>query len=69
VFRLSPVVSPVLVCADDLDGLAWRVDEDRDWWPEIVELAAGIAGEMSRYAIGGDRSPHPLTRDDEPPAP
>ncbi len=60
VFRLSPVMSPVLVCTDDMPGRAYRIDQDRDWWPEIQHALSTVVYEMTRFSLGGDRFPDPL---------
>jgi hypothetical protein len=60
VFRLSPVMSPVLVCTDDMPGRGYRIDQDRDWWPEIHRALSAVVHELSRFSLGGDRFPDPL---------
>ena len=60
VFRLSPMMSPVLVCTDDVPGRAWRIDQDRDWWPDIRDALSAVVRELSRFSMGGDRFPDPL---------
>lgn len=65
VFRISPAPYPVLVCTDELSGHAWRIDQDRDWKPEIEHTMMTVVGQLSRYGIGGDRHRPPPTQGDE----
>lgn len=60
VFRLSPVMSPVLVCTDDMPGRAYRIDQDQDWWPEIHRTLSAVVHELTRFSMDGDRFPDPL---------
>jgi hypothetical protein len=55
-----PVMSPVLVCTDDPPGRAYRIDQERDWWPEIARALPAMVHELGRFSLGGDKFPDPL---------
>lgn len=60
VFRVSPVVQPIVVFLDATSRYGWRIEDDAESWELIEGAVTRVVAEAARYGWGGDKYAPPV---------